>query len=276
MTLLIFLATGMALFVSCKGLLKVNPILNWSAKRSNVSLTRRVIQSYRLCTNKYSSIINGYWSCEFYCVSRWACGSHRAFPTHRGREECTMHRLFSSESKEPPTAHTDPNKPESQEKLISDKTNECENETEDIDVSREQAELYPHGSQREHCGTTHSSNGFQGELEPQDAITIKDYDLTQLLENIQEAQLTGSLSTHKTGLATRQREFRTSPMTIDDLVEFLREERAQDICVINVPPEREYVKYFVTCTGQGVRHIRRMADSLVAEVCIIQKFDWGE
>ena len=51
-----------------------------------------------------------------------------------------------------------------------------------------------------------------------------------------------------------------------ELVEFLRRENARDICVIKVPPEREYVDYFVVCGGLGTRHIRTMADNLAAEV----------
>ena len=55
-------------------------------------------------------------------------------------------------------------------------------------------------------------------------------------------------------------------MDIEELVEFLREENASDICVINVPLTLDYVNYFVVCSGFGARHLRRMADGLVAEV----------
>ena len=55
-------------------------------------------------------------------------------------------------------------------------------------------------------------------------------------------------------------------MNIHELVEFLRWKNARDICVIKVPREREYVDYFIVCGGLGTRHIRTMADSLVAEV----------
>ena len=64
----------------------------------------------------------------------------------------------------------------------------------------------------------------------------------------------------------RSRTRRTSGMNIDELVEFLRQENARDICVMKVPPEREYVEYFVVCGGLGTRHIRTMADNLAAEV----------
>ena len=53
---------------------------------------------------------------------------------------------------------------------------------------------------------------------------------------------------------------------IDELVDFLTEENARDVCVIRVPPEREYVEYFVVCSGLGTRHIHTMAENLAAEV----------
>ena len=56
-------------------------------------------------------------------------------------------------------------------------------------------------------------------------------------------------------------------MDIDELVEYLREENALDICVISVPSSLDYVDYFVVCSGYGARHLRKMADGLVAEVC---------
>ncbi len=59
---------------------------------------------------------------------------------------------------------------------------------------------------------------------------------------------------------------RSSPMSIEELVDFLRGERGEEVAVIRVPPEREYVNYFVTCMGLGGRHIQRMADNLAAEV----------
>ena len=59
---------------------------------------------------------------------------------------------------------------------------------------------------------------------------------------------------------------RNNPMDIEELVEFLWEENASDICAINVPLTLDYVNYFVVCSGFGARHLRRMADGLVAEV----------
>ena len=63
-------------------------------------------------------------------------------------------------------------------------------------------------------------------------------------------------------------ERRSSPMEIDELVDYLHEENASDVCVISVPPSLDYVNYFVVCSGFGTRHLRRMADGLIAEVRI--------
>ena len=65
---------------------------------------------------------------------------------------------------------------------------------------------------------------------------------------------------------TSHEQTRSAPMDIEELVEFLRDENASDICVIRVPPHLDYVDYFVVCSGFGARHLRRMADGLVAEV----------
>ena len=91
----------------------------------------------------------------------------------------------------------------------------------------------------------------------------RDYDLEKLLANISVLKSAERIQ-EEAGGAERPR--RTSAMTIAELVEFLRGENAQDICVINVPPERQYVQYFVTCSGKGPRHISKIAHSLVDEV----------
>lgn len=242
----------MALFINCRGLLKVNTIPNW---RSSSSLT--VSWNYLLCTNKNLSVSRR--ACDSHWLLKWPREREKDFAIHRAREGYRTHRCFSSESNEPSAVLTDTNK------LKSKVANETVELSEDLDISREQEELNTDGIPIGRCETTHLSDS---EIKPQDPNTTKDFDLTQLLENIQQAQLKGSLSVHKTVLDTQQTEFRTTPMTVDELVEFLRIESAQDMCVINIPPERDYVKYFVTCTGRGVSHIRRMADSLVAEVCM--------
>ena len=65
---------------------------------------------------------------------------------------------------------------------------------------------------------------------------------------------------------TSHEQTRSVPMDVEELVGFLRDENARDICVIRVPPQLDYVDYFVVCSGFGGRHLRRMADGLVAEV----------
>lgn len=98
------------------------------------------------------------------------------------------------------------------------------------------------------------------------------YSLKELLDNIARAQSEDVWTRPQKQVKTR----RTTVMTIEELVVFLREEGAQDICVIKVPPEREYVDYFVVCGGMGIRHISRMADNLVAEVGVEGREGRGE
>ena len=86
----------------------------------------------------------------------------------------------------------------------------------------------------------------------------REYDLRSLLYNIQKSKA------EKDRAAVAER--RTSMMTVEQLVEFLHEHNARDVCVIQVPPELDYVEYFVVCTAMGTRHVGRVADSLQAEV----------
>jgi len=46
---------------------------------------------------------------------------------------------------------------------------------------------------------------------------------------------------------------------IEEVVDLLRDENAQDICVIRVPEQLKYVNYLVIVTGRSTRHIRAMA-----------------
>ncbi len=96
----------------------------------------------------------------------------------------------------------------------------------------------------------------------------RDRELEGLLRNIEIAKmaqtLQGSIPVKRKPSRVGTR--RSSPMTIEELVAFLHEERAVGVCVIRLPPEMEYVNYFVTCSGMGARHIRRIADNLAAEV----------
>ena len=99
--------------------------------------------------------------------------------------------------------------------------------------------------------------------------SVGSYNLQELLDRIARAQLQRDehLVENQVKMKTKRPKVRrTSLLSIDELVNFLREQKAHDICVLKIPPEREYVEYFVVCSGLGTRHIRVMADSLVAEV----------
>ena len=95
------------------------------------------------------------------------------------------------------------------------------------------------------------------------------YSIDELLDFIAKAQLQKNEQVVQPQVRSEKRKLkvrRSNLLTIDELVEFLRDENARDICVIKIPAEREYVDYFVVCGGMGTRHIRMIADNLVAEV----------
>ncbi|OXB52769.1 hypothetical protein ASZ78_015102, partial [Callipepla squamata] len=46
---------------------------------------------------------------------------------------------------------------------------------------------------------------------------------------------------------------------IDFVVNLLRQENAKDICVIEIPPEIKYCKYFIVVSGSSTRHLHAMA-----------------
>ncbi len=96
----------------------------------------------------------------------------------------------------------------------------------------------------------------------------RDQELEGLLRNIEIAKTAQTLqdSIPVKRKPSRVGTRRSSPMTIEELVAFLHEERAVGVCVIRLPSEMDYVNYFVTCSGMGARHIRRIADNLAAEV----------
>ena len=110
-----------------------------------------------------------------------------------------------------------------------------------------------------------------GEATGAEEKTVAGYTFDELLDRIARAQLRRDERILDRPLETeaerpRGRTRRETLGNIDELVEFLREENAIDVCVIRVPPEKEYVEYFVVCSGLGTRHIRTMADNLAAEV----------
>ena len=93
-----------------------------------------------------------------------------------------------------------------------------------------------------------------------------DHDILKLLENIKKQKTLQNIAKEEEERLSLDIKQRTAPFTINELVQFLRKHNLEDICVIKIPPSRNYAQYFVTCTGTGSRHIRRMADLLAAEV----------
>ena len=47
---------------------------------------------------------------------------------------------------------------------------------------------------------------------------------------------------------------------IESLVDVLRREKCQDLCVIAVPKEYNYVEYFVVGTAKSPRHLKALAE----------------
>lgn len=47
--------------------------------------------------------------------------------------------------------------------------------------------------------------------------------------------------------------------SLDVLVSLLRQENAEDICVIKVPDQIKYADYFIVVSGVSSRHLRAMA-----------------
>ena len=121
-----------------------------------------------------------------------------------------------------------------------------------------------------------------GEASVSEKKAVAGYSFEELLEKISRAKLRRDERNFQNqhpvaGVAREQRKHREKTRhveSIEELVEFLRDENATDICVIRIPPEREYVEYFVVCSGFGTRHIHTVADNLAAEVnAKINKFN---
>ena len=97
-----------------------------------------------------------------------------------------------------------------------------------------------------------------------------DYNFEDLLENIHKKQA----KREEEQLRKAKKRGVADLMSIEELVEFLKLENAQDVCVIHVSPDKQYVDYLVTCTGVSTRHIKRMADALATEVKTIFLNSW--
>lgn len=221
----------------------------------NVSMWRslpRNISTRHVCSDNLK--MKAIWPCEFYWMLGWQCV---VFPPLKGGQKSKTFRLYSGEGSPPEVKQ-----PDSEERLH--RKNIPDSLVNNLGVKEVvfQSEGIP--NERDHCKEVEITSA-DGSVTI--STTRKDHDLHQLLKNIQEAQVSSLLSTQEIVSKTKHKEFKTFPVPINELVEFLRDESAQDICVINLPPEKDYVNYFVTCTGQGARHIGRMADNLVSEVC---------
>ena len=100
--------------------------------------------------------------------------------------------------------------------------------------------------------------------EPDQPNTNSDegYDFEELLRNIRK-----KTAEKREKLRDKVKRDENSLMSIEELTAFLQVENAQDVCVIKIHPEKQYVDYMVICSGHSTRHIRKMATELASEVC---------
>ena len=112
-----------------------------------------------------------------------------------------------------------------------------------------------------------TSRGVGGADDTEKAkATLAGYTIEELLERISQARLVKEERVPDPQRTETHRDKTNSIADIDGLVDFLKAEGASDVCVIRVPPEREYVEFFVVCSGVGTRHICTIADNLVTQV----------
>ena len=95
-----------------------------------------------------------------------------------------------------------------------------------------------------------------------------DYSVEELLQNIQRQKTLRDPFKNKGDLFRDYSRKRTTAFSIDELVDFLRCNKAETICVIKNPPNTSYASHLVSCTGTGSRHITRLAKLLALEVDI--------
>ena len=91
------------------------------------------------------------------------------------------------------------------------------------------------------------------------------YNIEEMLESIKKQKHTVIQPDPKKKKVART--YRESPMTIEEVVQFLHKENARDVCVVQCR-NKDYMDYLVVCTGIVARHIASMADSLAAAVCV--------
>ncbi|KAL7887075.1 hypothetical protein AOLI_G00047960 [Acnodon oligacanthus] len=71
----------------------------------------------------------------------------------------------------------------------------------------------------------------------------------------------GMFSRGQTSHLSRQQQQQDGSVVfnLDVMVSLLRQENAEDICVIKVPEELKYTEYFIVVSGSSARHLRAMA-----------------
>ena len=47
---------------------------------------------------------------------------------------------------------------------------------------------------------------------------------------------------------------------MEEIIEILRDERLKDICVIEIPPEKQYAKYLILATAFSARHLQSTSE----------------
>lgn len=47
---------------------------------------------------------------------------------------------------------------------------------------------------------------------------------------------------------------------LEDILQILRDERLRDICVIEIPPEKQYAKYLIIATAFSARHLQSTSE----------------
>ena len=92
-------------------------------------------------------------------------------------------------------------------------------------------------------------------------------------DNLQEKKADTVIQGRRSKSSVKYEEY----MSIENVVDFLKENLCMDLCVIKVPEGRtrvKYVEYFIVVSGRSPRHLKAMAFGLVSKVTdlFIHKF----
>lgn len=112
---------------------------------------------------------------------------------------------------------------------------------------------------------------------PSDSSFSSPYDFEEMLNSIRKKAMTIQEEVPETihydddvnKVVTKVRRARRTnidSVNIRELVEFIKVDNANDVCVIRIPPEKRYAEYLVICSGVNTKHIQKMAESLAYEV----------